>query len=94
MIDLRNEQKRMESYNLTGPAMREVKGEYGYRVVRTGVVALNPATGSKAVEAKERALPGSITFAAGETKGDLPSAILKCPEIAAALAGGRLKRLK
>jgi hypothetical protein len=52
---------------------------------------LDPKTGDEKFRYVKRRISGSLTFAAGAIKPDLPDAVLRATEIAKALRSGQLK---
>lgn len=90
LVTLTNKQRRMIPYNLAGEHMRSHK-TYGYRRVSQTRTTHNRRTGVLGSINGRASVPTSITFCARETKQNLPKAIIRCPEVDAAIKRGDLK---
>lgn len=90
LVTLVNKQKRMVPYNLAGEHMRS-HPEYGYRRIPQIRTTHNPRTGVVGTIRGRASVPTSITFCAKEKKENLPHALIRCPEIAAAIKRGDLR---
>jgi hypothetical protein len=55
------------------------------------VAADNPRTGERLARRVEKKVPGSMTLLALERRAELPDAILKVPEVRAALEAGSIR---
>jgi hypothetical protein len=55
------------------------------------LIAENPRTGERAIRQVTRTTPDSLTLLAGERRAGLPTALLKVPEVKAAIARGRIR---
>lgn len=90
LVTLTNKQRRMVPYNLAGEHMRD-HPEYGYKRISQTRTTHNPRTGVVGSVRGRASVPDSITFCAREKKENLPKALIRCPDIAAAIKRGDLR---
>ncbi len=92
-VSIRNNNNRLDTYTLASDALRDAGPPYGYIAQTAGMTdrSVNAAGESKTfVRAVRKVLPASLSFLPGEVKHNLPSAILTCPEVAAAITERKL----
>jgi hypothetical protein len=93
MATLRNRSHRTQSYNLPHDPYCTDGTCRCADIVRHATVH-DPGTGRVGVAQSPRKVAASVSFLASEVKEGLPDTMLKCPEIASAIARGELVEVK
>lgn len=93
MLTIQNISRRMQVYNLDHGSFQEAGGEHGYKLIHTVVVQHDRRSGAMSAKRIPRSVCSSLTFAAGETRSELPDAILECDGIKAAIERRELRVL-
>jgi hypothetical protein len=91
MVTIQNVSRRMQVYQLDHGAFQEhASKEHAYRRANVTIIDQDPS-GSFAARKIPRMLPSALTFAAGETKGELPNEVVKCESVARAIKNKELR---
>jgi hypothetical protein len=89
-VTLQNRRRQMQVFNLDHRSYCEPSGCGCVELVVT-LVREHPRTGAQLPRRIEKKAPGSLTLLALETRRGLPEAILKVPEVKAAIDAGTVR---
>lgn len=89
-VTLQNRLRQMQVFNLVHEIWCRGR-ECSCSDITAVVADENPRTGERAQKRITRRAPGALTLLAGETRADLPDAVLLVPDVRAALGRGFLR---